>query len=434
MDQDFRQKMLRLKKGQRVAFYSVVISLGLAVMKGVVGVMFHSQVLVADAVHSAADLMTHAASGFGLWIAARGKTDTFPYGLYRAETLATLVVGILITLAGAGLFREGLEKIVQLEHVAAFPVFPITAAVISCLAGYVIARMESRVGQAIGSRSLIASSREAYLDIYTSLAVLLGIVLAYYRIPYAEGAIIVLISLLLVKIGVENVWIALLILLDANLDPALQSDIRDRVLSVKGVKGVGAVKIRQSGPFKMVECILFTRPSLSLYQVHDIADQVENAISCQYPQVESFFIHVEPDKGEILKVFVPVRDKTGPEYFVHDRFAKAPFYLLLEVSGAEDFKILECCENIYLGRKDHIGVKTSHLAVEREADLVLTARIGEISFHMLNSNMIDVYRATAGRSVKDTLDDYHSGRLELLTEPVHLIREGQIFKSSTQGP
>lgn len=104
-----------------------------------------------------------------------------------------------------------------LETVSSFPVFPICASLISSMAGFIVARMESRVGRAIGSQSLIASSKDAFYDMYTSLAVLLGILMAYYKIPYAEGSIIILISLLLIRIGVENVWTALLVLLDANL-------------------------------------------------------------------------------------------------------------------------------------------------------------------------------------------------------------------------
>ena len=79
----------KLKKGQTVAFISVFISLGLAIMKGIVGYLFNSQVLIADAIHSAADLMTHAASGFGLWIASRKpvKPPVFPMGYTELKPL-----------------------------------------------------------------------------------------------------------------------------------------------------------------------------------------------------------------------------------------------------------------------------------------------------------------------------------------------------------
>ncbi|MFK5952241.1 MAG: cation transporter [Desulfobacterium sp.] len=125
-------KIRNLKKGQTVAFISVFISLGLSIMKGIVGYLFNSQVLIADAIHSAADLMTHAAPGFGLLIASRGKATRFPYGLYRAEALACLVVGIFTCMAGIDLFKEGLHKLFHRGSVTSFPVFPVVASLFAC--------------------------------------------------------------------------------------------------------------------------------------------------------------------------------------------------------------------------------------------------------------------------------------------------------------
>ena len=423
-----KNKTENLRKGQRVAFISVIVSLFLAIMKAIVGFLFNSQLLIADAVHSVADLMTHAASGFGLWIAARGKTNKFPYGLYRAETLACMIVGILISLAGINLFHDGSEKLFHIQTVTDFPIFPIGASIISSVAGFAIATMESKVGHAIGSQSLIASSKEAYMDIFTSLAVLLGILLAYFKIPYAEGGIIILISLLLVKIGVENIWSALLVLLDANLDLELQSEIEEKVKEVNGVKGVDTVKIRQSGPFKMVECIISTRATLTLYKAHAVADKVEEMIADNYEEIESIFIHVEPNKENILRVVIPVKDGVGLEDTVHEHFAQAPHYLVVEIDGTHAPRMIACYANPYLGKKEHLGVKTSHLAIDQGADLVFTANIGEISYHMLKSHMIDIFQAIQGSTIKETVDSYHHNQLKQLAEPAHLIEESQVFQ------
>ena len=72
----------RLKQGQRTAFIAAFVTLLLAVLKAVVGYLFDSKVLIADAFHSGADLLAIFASGFGLWLASKRKTAKFPYGLY----------------------------------------------------------------------------------------------------------------------------------------------------------------------------------------------------------------------------------------------------------------------------------------------------------------------------------------------------------------
>lgn len=418
------QNQNNLKKGQQVAFISVFISFVLAILKGVVGVLFNSQVLIADAVHSCADLMTHAASGFGLWLAARGKTEKFPYGLYRAETFSCLVVGVLIILAGIGLFQEGIHKLFHLEEVNQFPVFPIGASLISCIAGFVIATMESKVGKEIGSKSLIASSKEAYMDIFTSLVVLGGIVLAYFQVPYAEGVIIILISCLLLKIGIENGWGALLILLDADLEPELKSDIATALAQVKGVESVEEVKIRQSGPFKMVECIIKTKPELTLYKAHEVADRAEEVVAQNFKHIESTFIHVEPGKKDTLLAMIPVADTDGLSAKVHNHFARAPYYLLVKLAG-ESCEIIAFEENIHLTTTEHIGVKTSRLAIDNQIDILFTASIGEISYHILHSNMIEVYQLPSSLCAQQVIEGYYQGKFEQLKQPSHPIEESQ---------
>ena len=417
-------KLQKLKKGRQAAFISVAVSLGLAALKGGVGTVFNSQVLIADAVHSCADLMTHAASGFGLWIASKGKTDKFPYGLYRAETIAGMVVGLMIGIAGIDLLSDGWHKLLHFESVGAFPLFPIGASLVSSIACLGIAKMESGIGKAIGSKSLMASAKEAYIDVFTSLAVLAGIVLAYYEVPYAEGSIIILISCLLIKIGAENAWAALLILMDADLDPNMKTEIANALVRIKGVESVDNVKIRQSGPFKMVECIITARPELALYRAHEVADRAEEAISINFRHIESTFIHVEPGRKKAMTIMLPVADTNGPDARIDNHFARAPYYLFVTVKK-DDTQFLPCQRNPFAEEDEHAGVKASRFAIERKTDLLLTASIGEISFHILHSNMIDIFELQKGTSAREAVNEYLSGTLRQMRKPAHALEASQ---------
>ena len=209
----------------------------------------------------------------------------------------------------------------SIEAVASFPILPIAASIASAVAAFVVSTIESKAGQSIGSQSLIANSREAFLDIFTSLIVLLGILLGYFGIPYIEGGVIIFIALLLFKLGFENIWTSLLILMDANLDPELQLELEKKTNEIYGVKGVSDVKIRQSGPFKMLECVIATRPSLSLYKAHELADKVEDFIAVNYASIESVFVHVEPQQNnETLTAIVPVENIAGLDARIHGHF------------------------------------------------------------------------------------------------------------------
>jgi len=248
--------------------------------------------------------------------------------------------------------------------------------------------------------------------------------LAYLRIPYVEGSIIILISLLIFKLGLKNIWTSLLVLLDANLDAELQSDIEKNINRIYGVKGVGEVMIRQAGPFKMVECKILTSPSLSLYKAHALADEVEDRITNNFRHIESVFIHVEPSREKFVSAIVPVQDINGMDSKVYRHFGRAPYFVIIKISDG-DVEIEDFYYNEFLGEKKHIGVKVIKAVIRHKLDLLFTSQIGEISFHMLRDNFVDIYKTDEGLSAKDIIKKYRNREIEQITEPTHCIEKSQ---------
>lgn len=420
-------KIERLKKGQKIAFIATFLTLFLAIAKGFTGYFFNSEILIADAFHSGADLLAIFASGFGLWLAAKKKSAKFPYGLYKAETLVSFIIGILILWAGIGILKDGYSKLFYITEVQEFPVFPVVMSIISILLAYFIAKKEKAIGKDINSQSLIANAQESFLDIFTSIAVLAGILLAFAKVPYVEGLIIILIALLILKLGMENIRTSLLVLMDANLDPELQSEIEEKINKIYGVKGVSDVKIRQSGPFKMVESKIQTSPTLPLYRAHELAEKAENSIIKDYNHIESVFIHVEPSRQKLISAIIPVKDINGLDSKVHGHFGRAPYYIILKLTdkGAE---IEDFYYNKFLHETKHIGIKVIKNVIKYKLDLLFTSRIGELSFYMLKDNFVDIYRIKEDFSAREAIEKYQNGQLEQIIVPTHPIEESQIEK------
>lgn len=420
-----KDKVKELKQGQKIAFFATFVTLLLAVMKGTIGYLFDSEILLADAFHSSADLLAIFASGFGLWLASQKKTARFPYGLYKAETLASFIIGTLILWAGIEILKEGYQKLFHITRVQIFPILPVSVSVISIITAYFIARKEKAVGKLISSQSLIANANESYLDIFTSLVVLIGILLAYANIPYIEGSIIILISLLILKFGVKNIWTSLLVLMDANLDPELQSEIEEEINSIYGVKGVSEVMIRQSGPFKMVECKIETSPALPLYKAHELANKAEDYIVGNYKHIESVLIHVEPSREKVISAIIPVEDINGLDSKVHGHFGRAPYFVVLRLSD-NNIEIEDFYFNEFLAEKKHVGIKVIKAIIKYKIDLLFTSKIGEISFYMLKDNFVDIYKAEEGFSIREILENYRNNQLEQVTSPTHSVEESHM--------
>ncbi len=413
-----------LKHGQRIAFIATFVTFLLVVMKAGVGYLFDSKILIADAFHSGADLLAIFASGFGLWLASKKKTKRFPYGLYKAETLVAFIIGALIVWAGIEIFRDGYQKFFYVASLQEFPFLPVTVSIISIITAYFIAKKEKAVGGTIGSQSLLANANESFLDIVTSIVVLTGILLAYIKIPYVEGSIIMLISLLIFKLGMENVWTSLLVLMDANLDPKLQSEIEEKINEIYGVKGGCEVRIRQSGPFKMVECKIETSPTLPLYRAHELANKAEDFVTKNYEHVESVFIHVEPSRRKTVSAIIPVKDINGLDSKVHGHFGRAPSYIIL-TSTNNGIEIEDFYYNEFLSEKKHIGIKVIKAVIKYKLDLLFTSRIGELSFYMLKNNFVDIYKVQEDFSVKEVIERYKNKQLEPIIEPTHPLEKSK---------
>jgi cation diffusion facilitator family transporter len=426
------EKIKRLGQGQRIAWIATLLTLLLAIVKGAVGYRFDSPLLVADAVHSAGDAVTIAASGFGLWLATREKSEKFPYGLYKAETLAGLFIGALVLWAGIEMAREGYAKLLHINTAPGFPILPVIATILSIIFNYFLAKKEKEVGKIVNSQSLQINAYDTLLDIYVSCAVLIGLLLAFFGIPYAEGGLIMLISLLILKLGVETVWICLLSLLDANLDHGLQAEIVGKVAGINGVRGVPLVRVRRSGPFRMVDCTIESSPNLPLYRAHELADKIEDSITGNYKDIETVFIHVEPSREKVLSVLIPVVEINGLDSRIHGHFGRASYFIIVRLTG-NDIEIIDFYYNEFLDEKLHIGVKIIKALISSGLDVLFTRGIGELSFYMLKENFIDIYSVDEELTVRDIIQAFRENRLSRLTAPTHSLEESETATHETEG-
>ncbi len=423
----------RLERGQRIALTATLLTLLLAVIKGVVGHRFDSPLLVADAVHSLGDVVTIAASGFGLWLAARKKSEKFPYGFYKAETLASLFIGVFVLVAGIEMAREGYDRFFHTGVVTGFPFLPVMACIFSIILNFILARKEREIGLSINSLSLQIKAGDTQLDMYVSCAVLVGLLLAYLHIPHVEGSLILVISLLIIKLGGETVWVCLLSLLDANLDPEMRDEITARIGSIHGVMGTPHVRVRRSGPFRMVECTIESSPNLPLYRAHELADKIEDTITAEYRDIETVFVHVEPSRHKTVTALVPVADMNGLNSRIHEHFGRAPYFVILRIRD-NDVEIVDFYLNEFLGEKLHIGVKIIKSLLHSSLNLLFTRRIGELSYYMLKENFIDIYTVDKELPVGEIVLAFRENRLSRLTTPTHLLEESETMCSGTAAP
>ena len=209
----------------------------------------------------------------------------------------------------------------------------------------------------------------------------------------------------------------------------LPREIESKINEIYGVKGVSEVKIRRSGPFKMVECKIETSPTLPLYRAHELADKTESFITNNYEHIESVFIHVEPSKQNIESAIIPVKDINSLDSKVYGHFGRAPYYIILRLSNS-NIEIEDFYYNEFLNETKHIGIKVIKAVIRYRLDLLFTSRIGELSFYMLKNNFVDIYKINEDSIVKEVIEQYRSNQLEQIVAPTHSLDESKSTASS----
>jgi len=417
-DNEYGTHANRLLKGRRVAAAATVLTLSLVVAKGLFGCLRGSPALLADAVHSAADTLAIFACWLGLKLADRLPTNRFPFGLYRAETLASLVVSAVILIVGIDLLIESGSGLVRDRVALPRSVDVLVVALGSALLSFGIFKWEKRVGTELNSQSLLANADESQADILTSLAVFVGTGASYLGIPRVELLVALGLSGLIVWLGVKHGRAAVYALLDASLDPEMERRVEEIAERTPGVEGVEKVRLRRAGPFCFGIAHVQVRKSTDVTRAHEVAHQVVKAVREGMPQVESLTVHLEPFRPEHQTVMVPA-DDDSLNAAVSEHFGRARFFAFADVSG-EGVQNAEFVENIFRKKTARVGLDIIRKTLQnRRVDAALTREIGEIAFHALRDHYVEVYAAGEG-TVCQALARFVDQGLPAVVRPTHV--------------
>ena len=380
--------------GLRAASIAGVTYLVFAAAKIILGYWLNSVAVEADGVHTLADSLTALAVYIGLRLARERPTSKFPFGMYKAENLAALLVSVAIGVAAVEIAWESIRP---RQMAIGDPLLLVTLESASAAVYYALASYMRRSKGSIFS-SLSAEAAHAFQDVLISIVVVVGVlgqVWGYIWVPSAVGlgiSIFVLYQAYL--IGKSSI----LTLLDAG-DVAAASRIEEIVTGVPGVVGVHDIRTRRAGPFLMASMHLETSPAISVRDADAIADRVEEILRAKMPDLLMVTIHEEPGRPSgNLRVAV-FEDSTG---YVADRAADAEKILIADPGGA-----IEEIPN------PAPGAPMRNVASVLERRGVSVAIVGEAGHERLmafRASGIDIYRSPRVPAI-DAVERFRNGEL-----------------------
>lgn len=280
---------------RRLAITSMLVSGGLALAKITVGLRANSTAVVSDGLESAGDVLASGLVLLGLVLAAKPPDAQHPYGHGRMETLAGLVVGIMLVISGSLISARSLEHAFEPRHApAAYALWPVLA---SIAIKSVLSATKRRYARAIRSTALKADAWNDTVDVLSGTTALVGLGMTlldpgeFAAADHLGGSAVGLIVLFL---GVRVVRDTTLQLMDTMPDAASMDQIRKVALGVPGAQGIEKCYARKTGLKWHVDLHLEVDPEMTVYQSHEIATQVRMRVTETLDWVADVLVHVEP--------------------------------------------------------------------------------------------------------------------------------------------
>ena len=288
-----------LNAGQQLIIALALVAMlsnGLLVIGQIVaGVLGHSQALVADAMHTLADMSTDLLVLYALKHSARAADEDHPYGHARIETAVTLVLGVLLTLVGLGIaLRAGLRLFGD-EPFIAPSTLTLWVAGITVLAKEGLYHYTLRTARRFASDMLRASAWHHRSDAISSVIVFLGIAgtLAGFEMLDALAALGV--ALFVVRIGIRLGWPAISELVDTGLDTNQLRHIRSVILGVDGVRELHLLRTRRIGGRALVDVHIIVDEDISVSEGHYISEAVRTRLVKEVDVVAAALVHIDPE-------------------------------------------------------------------------------------------------------------------------------------------
>ncbi len=270
---------------------SIAVNVFLTLLKTVFGLLTNSIALLADAVHSASDILSSLVILIGFSLARHKPDREHPFGHGRIEYLAGLVISIML-IAGGAAFIYGSYTRLTGEVFAR----PSIAAMVAITAAFLIKEFtyyfSLKLGRLIDSDALSGDAWHHRVDSMTSLLVFAALAGSYFGAPSLDAYTGFAVAAFIIYAGVKIARDSCSRLLGAAPPDELQEEVKSCAAEINGVIDTHDLKIHDYGSWKVVTVHIGVRGNLSLDQAHQIAEQVEDHVSaCFYCDT---IVHLDP--------------------------------------------------------------------------------------------------------------------------------------------
>ena len=313
---------VRARYGKFAGIVGIVTNLLLFLGKIIVGLLFNSVSIIADAVNNLSDSASSVITLVGFKLSGKPADAEHPYGHARMEYISGMIVSFLILMLGVQLAGNSVQKIINPEEA----VFGISAGIVLVLSALMKGwqcLFYKKVGKIISSPTLSATAADSLNDVFSTVAVLAGLIITSLTGFNLDGYMGLVVAVFIIITGVKVIIETSNPLLGAAPPHELVDHICEKVLSYDGILGIHDLVIHTYGAgrcFASIHCEVSA--SADIMVSHDIVDTIEH----DFLREENIHlvVHMDPidvDNPRTMELKRQVSEKLremDPQITMHD--------------------------------------------------------------------------------------------------------------------
>jgi cation diffusion facilitator family transporter len=251
--------------------------------------------VLGDGIDTSIDVVISLVMLVTAFIIRRPPSRRYPFGYDKAESVATIVLSLVVFFAGVQMFIPSVKMVFSGEARALPGLLSIWVTVFSIAGKFALSWYQFRVGRRSGSDLIVANAKNMQGDVLISVGVLVGLFFTYVlKMPILDAVTSLLISLWIVRIGVGIFLDSARELMDSVKDETVYHRLFDAVGRVPEAKNPHHLRMRSIGGRWMIDLDIELEGDVSVTEAHAIADRVEESIRTEICNVYDIEVHVEP--------------------------------------------------------------------------------------------------------------------------------------------
>lgn len=287
---------LREKYGIVCSILSIICNGFMVVFKLMFGFLTKSVAIQADGFNNLSDMGSNLATLFGFKMAGKHPDSDHPYGHGRYEYITGLVIAFLILLVAVSALKESVMKVFQPEKLN-FQITAVVVLIVSILMKLWMSAFNRKAGELIQSTSLKAAAQDSLNDVITTLATLISLCLSLITDLPIDGIIGTIVSLFVLKSGVDIFRDTVDPLLGQAPDKELVNQIYEFVKGFDKVIGIHDFMMHDYGPGRKYMTFHAEVDSReNIMEIHDQIDLIERELLDKFNILTT--IHMDPIEYE----------------------------------------------------------------------------------------------------------------------------------------